>query len=103
MFIRSVGKRRPCAVTTVFVSHPQDKLDMYFGERATAALQGVAQVRFNPEPRELTTPELIAAARGCDALIAYRQTPAPEALFRELPELVARTTVLAVTRSGPCA
>ena len=74
---------------TVFVSHPTDKVDMYFGERATAALRAFADVRFNPEPRDLSTAELIAHARGCDALIAYRQTPAPEAVFRELPDLVA--------------
>jgi len=73
----------------VFVSHPSDKLDAYFGDKATRALQAIAEVRFNPEPRELPTSELIAAAQGCDALIAYRQTPGPEALFRELPRLAA--------------
>ena len=74
---------------TVFVSHPSDKLDAYFGEKATRAVQALAEVRFNSEPRELTTQELIAAAQGCDALIAYRQTTGPEALFRELPRLAA--------------
>ena len=74
-------------MTTVFVSHPSDKLDQYFGPNATRALQAIAEVRFNPEARDLSTPELIAAAQGCDALIAYRQTPGPKALFRALPEL----------------
>jgi D-3-phosphoglycerate dehydrogenase len=74
---------------TVFVSHPTDKVDMYFGDRATAALRAFAEVRFNPEPRDLSTAELIANARGCDALIAYRQTPAPKAVFCDLPDLVA--------------
>jgi D-3-phosphoglycerate dehydrogenase len=73
----------------VFVSHPRDKLDSYFGARATAALRAIAEVHFNPEPRELSLAELVAAARRCDALIAYRQTAGPEALFRELPELIA--------------
>jgi len=76
-------------MNTVFVTHPSDKLAQYFGAKATQALQAIADVRFNPEPRELTTPELVAAARGCDALIAYRQTPGPDVLFRELPTLVA--------------
>lgn len=76
-------------MTTVFVTHPQDKLAQYFGERATRALEAIAEVRFNPEARELTTPELVAAAQGCDALIAYRQTPGPELLFRALPQLAA--------------
>jgi D-3-phosphoglycerate dehydrogenase len=74
-------------MTTVFVSHPSNRFDMYFGERANQALREVAEVRLNPHPRELTTAELIDAARGCDAFIAYRQTPAPEALFSGLPTL----------------
>lgn len=76
-------------MTTVFVSHPTDKLASYFGERADAALRAIAEVRHNPQPRELSLTELIAAAQGCDALIAYRQTPGPEALFAALPHLKA--------------
>ena len=71
----------------VFVSHPSDKLEHYYGDRAIAALQGIAEVRFNTEPRELSTDELVAAARGCDYLVAYRQTPGPDALFRTWPTL----------------
>jgi D-3-phosphoglycerate dehydrogenase len=76
-------------MSTVFVSHPRDKLEAYFGAKATAALQAIAEVRFNPEPRELSLAELVAAAQGCDALIAYRQTAGPETLFRDLPALFA--------------
>jgi D-3-phosphoglycerate dehydrogenase len=76
-------------MTTVFVTHPRDKLDLYFGAKAKAALQTVADVRFNSEPRELPLAELVRAAQGCDALIAYRQTAAPEALFSDLPRLFA--------------
>ena len=76
-------------MTTVFVTHPADKLAQYFGDQALGALRAVADVRLNREARELETPELIAAAHGCDALIAYRQTPGPEALFRDLPDLAA--------------
>jgi D-3-phosphoglycerate dehydrogenase len=73
----------------VFVSHPSDRLAHYYGDRALAALRAVAEVRLNPEPRELSTQELIEAAQGCEAIVAYRQTPAPAALFAALPELVA--------------
>ncbi|KLN57293.1 hydroxyacid dehydrogenase [Variovorax paradoxus] len=76
-------------MTTVFVTHPADKLAQYFGPKATQALEAIAEVRLNPEARELSTPELVAAAQGCDALIAYRQTPGPESLFRDLPQLAA--------------
>ncbi len=75
-------------MTRVFVSHPTDKLQQYFGPRATQALQTIAEVRFNPEARDLSTPELVAAAADCDFLIAYRQTPGPEALFTGLPQLL---------------
>ncbi len=74
---------------SVFVTHPADRLDQYFGPRATLRLQAIANVRFNPEARDLSALELIAAAHDCDALIAYRQTPAPELLFRSLPRLAA--------------
>jgi D-3-phosphoglycerate dehydrogenase len=76
-------------MTTVFVSHPTDKLAQYYGPRATAALQAIAEVRFNPEARDLSLDELLAAAQGCDALVAYRATAAPAALFAALPQLAA--------------
>jgi D-3-phosphoglycerate dehydrogenase len=76
-------------MATVFVSHPPDKLETYFGTKATQALAEIADIRFNDVDGELPLPGLVAAARGCDALIAYRQTAAPEALFRDLPELFA--------------
>jgi D-3-phosphoglycerate dehydrogenase / 2-oxoglutarate reductase len=74
-------------MTRVFVSHPSNKLDHYFGQKACAQLQAIANVHFNPQPLELALPELIEAARECDTLIAYRQTQAPEALFAALPQL----------------
>jgi D-3-phosphoglycerate dehydrogenase / 2-oxoglutarate reductase len=72
---------------TVLVTHPKDKLDQYFGANAMRALQEIAEVRLNDSPRDLSTPELIDAALGCDALIAYRQTPGEKALFDALPQL----------------
>lgn len=76
-------------MTVVYVSHPSNRLDQYFGPRALQQLRSIAEVRLNPQPRELDTTELIAAAQGCDALIAYRQTPGPRALFEGLPQLAA--------------
>ena len=76
-------------MTTVFVTHPSDKLAQYFGDRAVRALQAIATARFNPLERDLSVAELIEASRGCDALIAYRQTPGPAQLFGELPQLAA--------------
>ena len=73
----------------VFLSHPPDKIETYFGAKAMQALQEIAEVRVSRDAGGLSTAALVEAARGCDALIAYRQTPGSEALFRELPELFA--------------
>ncbi|WP_394790477.1 hydroxyacid dehydrogenase [Rhodoferax sp.] len=76
-------------MTQVFVSHPQNKLAHYFGDKATAALQAIAEVRFNPGDSDLPTLELAALAHGSDVIIAYRQTPGEAALFAALPQLQA--------------
>jgi D-3-phosphoglycerate dehydrogenase len=73
----------------VFVSHPQPMLDMYFGARALGTLREIADVHLNTAAHDLPTPQLVDAARDCDVLIAYRQTPAPSALFEALPRLAA--------------
>lgn len=76
-------------MTTVFVSHPQDKLAHYFGERATAALQELTEVRFNPGSTDLTSAQTASLASDCDVIISYRQTSGDEALFAALPNLKA--------------
>ena len=76
-------------MSRVYVTHPRNKLEHYFGARATAAIKAIADVQFNPEDRELVEAELIVAAKGHDFIIAYRQTAAPESLFAELPNLTA--------------
>lgn len=76
-------------MTTVFVSHPQGKLAHYFGNQATAALQAIADVRFNPGEADLSSQELAALAQDCDVIISYRQTLGDEALFAALPRLKA--------------
>ncbi len=76
-------------MTTVFVSHPQSKLAHYFGARATAALEAIADVRFNPGDTDLSSPELAALAHDSELIISYRQTLGDEALFAALPQLKA--------------
>ena len=75
-------------VLTVFLTHQPDDIAAYYG-RALPELNAIAGVRVNPLDRDLTTPELIAAAAGCDVIIAHRSTPGEAALFAELPGLVA--------------
>ena len=73
---------------TVFLTHQPDDIAAYY-ERALPELHPIADVRVNPLERDLTTPELIAAAAGCDVIIAHRSTAGEAALFTELPGLVA--------------
>jgi D-3-phosphoglycerate dehydrogenase len=75
-------------VITVFVTHNPEDLDAYYG-RALPELRAGARVVVNPLARDLTTPELIEAAAGCDVVVAHRSTPGEAALFEGRPELLA--------------
>jgi D-3-phosphoglycerate dehydrogenase len=73
----------------IFVTHPPEALANYYGDRAVAGLKALGEVRFNTAGRELSTAELIEAARGCEVIVSYRQTPGTAELFRSSPDLVA--------------
>jgi D-3-phosphoglycerate dehydrogenase len=72
----------------VFVTHNPEDLDAYY-RRSLTDLEAVADVVTNPLDRDLTTPELIGAARGCEVIVAHRSTPGEAAVFEQLPELLA--------------
>ena len=76
-------------MTTVFVSHSPSQLAQYYGDRATRALQALAEVRFNPGDAALSSAQLAALAQDCDMIVSYRQTVGDEALFAALPRLQA--------------
>jgi D-3-phosphoglycerate dehydrogenase / 2-oxoglutarate reductase len=73
----------------VFLTHTPDALANYYGGRAVAALRGVAEVRLNDSGRHLAGRELAEAARGCQAIVSYRQSPGEAATFENAPDLVA--------------
>lgn len=73
---------------TAFLTHNPEDLQAYYG-RALPELSSIAHVVFNPLDTDLTTPELIAAAKDCDVIIAHRSTPGEAAMFCELPALLA--------------
>jgi len=73
----------------IFLTHPPEALKNYYGDKAVARLKALGEVRFNGAGREPSTQELIEAARGCELIVSYRQTPGEAALFRNSPELVA--------------
>ena len=73
----------------IFLTHPPEALKNYYGDRAVAGLKALGEVHFNSAGRELSTQELTEAARGCELIVSYRQTPGEAALFRNSPDLVA--------------
>jgi D-3-phosphoglycerate dehydrogenase len=73
----------------IFLTHPPEALANYYGERALKGLREVGEVRLNTAGRELSTRELIDAARGCELIVSYRQTPGEAELFAASPDLVA--------------
>jgi len=73
----------------VFLTHPPAALAGYFGDRALGELRTFADVTVNPQERELSMAELVAAAGGHDVIISYRQTPGEAVIFDSLPDLVA--------------
>ena len=75
-------------IMRAFVTHNPEDLDAYYG-RALPKLREIAEVVLNPIDRDLTTPEFIEAAAGCEVIIAHRATPGDAAIFRALPELTA--------------
>jgi D-3-phosphoglycerate dehydrogenase len=70
------------------LTHSPEALANYYGERALAGLRQVGEVVLN-ESETLEGERLISAARDCDLIVSYRQSPAPAALFERLPRLVA--------------
>lgn len=76
-------------MATIFLTHPPDALRNYYGDKAVAGLEGLGELRVNSLARELSTTELIAAARGCQLIVSYRQSSGDAELFRNVPELIA--------------
>lgn len=89
----------------IFVTHNPEDLTAYYG-RALPELEALdVEVVLNPTDHDLSTPELIDAARGCHVVVAHRATPGEPAVFEGLPELVAflRTAVDISTIDVPAA
>ena len=73
----------------VFLTHPPEALEKYYGARAIEGLKQIAEVKFNPLTRELTMSELAEAAQDCAIIVSYRQTPGAPELFSLVPNLIA--------------
>jgi D-3-phosphoglycerate dehydrogenase len=74
---------------TLFLTHSPTALRNYFGPRALAALEAVADVRRNPSEDEWTPEALADAARGCEIIVSDRRAQADADLLARLPRLLA--------------
>jgi D-3-phosphoglycerate dehydrogenase / 2-oxoglutarate reductase len=73
----------------VYLSHSPEARANYYGDEALAKLREVAEVRLNETDRDLSGRELAEASKGCDAIVSYRLSHGPAALFENAADLVA--------------
>lgn len=62
---------------------------LYYGDRALEGLRKVGEVIVNSKSASLEGDALIEAAKDCDLIVSYRQSPGPAKLFESLPKLKA--------------
>ncbi len=73
----------------ILLTYPSDERPIRYGEAALAGLRALGTVLLNERPQPMTGSDLIAAARGCDVVVADRNSPCEAAFFAGLPDLVA--------------
>lgn len=76
-------------MATIFLTHTREAFEGYYGERAKAALEAMAEVRMNPTDRVLGPEALARAAAGCAIIVSDRQTAAPAEFFDRAPDVAA--------------
>jgi D-3-phosphoglycerate dehydrogenase / 2-oxoglutarate reductase len=73
----------------IFLTHPPEMFDGFYGAGALAGLQALGEVVRNPTGAALDTAGVLAHARDCAIIVSDRQTTGPAELFAGLPGLVA--------------
>ncbi|KMO44576.1 2-hydroxyacid dehydrogenase [Methylobacterium tarhaniae] len=71
----------------VFLTHTPRSRAQYYGPRALAALQSLAEVVLHDRDEPLDAPALVAAAAGSDLVVADRLAAGPAEVFAGLPQL----------------
>jgi D-3-phosphoglycerate dehydrogenase len=74
---------------TVLLTHGPAARANYYGARALAALEAVANVRLKHSDAPWTVEALAAAADGCEVIVSDRSAEGPADLLARLPHLVA--------------
>jgi D-3-phosphoglycerate dehydrogenase / 2-oxoglutarate reductase len=73
----------------ILLTHTPHMRENYYGARALAGLQSLGEVALHQESETLEGQALIAAAAGCDLIVADRATALPAPIFDALPSLKA--------------
>jgi D-3-phosphoglycerate dehydrogenase len=73
----------------ILLTHTPHMRDNYYGPRALAGLSALGEVVLHQGSETLEGQTLIAAARGCDLIVADRATALPAPIFDALPSLKA--------------
>ena len=73
----------------VFLTHSPEMLANYYGPRALAGLEAVAEVRRVERDEVWTESELAAAAQDCDIIVSDRRSEGGAGLLERLPRLLA--------------
>jgi D-3-phosphoglycerate dehydrogenase len=93
----------------ILLTHSPEAMANYYGERALAELRKAGEVILNRTAHSLEGAELIEAARDCELIVSYRQSPGPAAVFEQLPKLraflrcaidIRNVDVAAATKAG---
>jgi D-3-phosphoglycerate dehydrogenase len=73
----------------ILLTHTPHMRDNYYGARAFAGLTSLGELVLHQGNETLEGQALMAAARGCDLIVADRATALPAAIFDALPSLKA--------------
>jgi len=73
----------------ILLTHTPHMRDNYYGKRALAGLSALGDVVLHQGSDTLEGQTLIAAAKGCDLIVADRATAMPAPIFDALPSLKA--------------
>jgi D-3-phosphoglycerate dehydrogenase / 2-oxoglutarate reductase len=73
----------------ILLTHTPHMRDNYYGARALAGLTALGEVVLHQRSETLEGQGLIAAAKGCDLIVADRATALPKPIFDALPLLKA--------------
>jgi D-3-phosphoglycerate dehydrogenase len=73
----------------ILLTHSPEAMRLYYGDRALEGLRRVGEVLLHQKSAPLEGEALIEAAKDCELIVSYRQTPGPAKLFESLPKLKA--------------